>query len=56
MGVVLGVVLVIVLAVLFFVYGLPALRTGGERDINIDVPDKVNVDLSGGEQGSGATQ
>ena len=52
MGMVLGVLLAIVIIVLFFVYGLPALR--GNR-----APDNgkidVNVELPGGSNNGGGT-
>ncbi len=45
MGLVLGVLLLLVVAFLFFVYGLPAItRSAGGTTLN--VPDKVNVNVT----------
>jgi len=41
-GALAAVVVIIVLGVLFFLYALPALRDGGDTQIN--VPDRINVD------------
>ncbi len=44
MGFVIGVILLLVFAFLFFVYGLPAIsRTIGTASVN--VPDKINVNV-----------
>ena len=53
LGMILGVIIAIALVVLFFVYGLPALRQGsgnqpGGANINVTLP-------SGGGSGSGST-
>jgi hypothetical protein len=49
-GVVVGIILAILLLVLFFAYGLPAFRGGNNSGgTNINVPDKVNVDVNKGQ-------
>jgi hypothetical protein len=50
-GMILGVVLVLVILVLFFVYGLPALRGGNNEGTNINIPDDINVTVDGGSNG-----
>jgi hypothetical protein len=49
-GVVVGVILAIALLVLLALYGIPALRnsTSSSNGLNVQVPDKVNVDLNTG--------
>ncbi len=45
MGFVLGLVLLVILAVLFFMYGLPAIRRGfGTPQVN--VPGKIDVNVN----------
>jgi hypothetical protein len=51
LGVILAVILVIALAVLLFVFGVPALR-GNYGGSTINVPDKINVDVGGSAGGS----
>ena len=46
MGFFVGLLVVIILAVLFFVYALPAIRNSGSSDTNINVPDRINVDVN----------
>ncbi len=46
-GAVVGILLIVVLAILFFIYGLPAIQnradnTSNDRDINIDVTLPAN--------------
>jgi hypothetical protein len=51
LGLILGVIIAIALVVLFFVYGLPALRQGaGDQQGGTN----INVSLPGGSQGGGA--
>ncbi|CAN5149472.1 hypothetical protein BH11PAT1_BH11PAT1_0640 [soil metagenome] len=45
MGFVLGMILLVVLAVLFFYYGLPALR-GSFAGPQVNVPGKVDVNVN----------
>lgn len=47
---VVGLVLAIIVAFLFFAYGLPALRNSGSTgsETNINVPDDINVDVNKG--------
>jgi len=45
-GIILTVVVVLVIIFLFFVYGLPALRGGNDGGTNINVPDKINIDVN----------
>lgn len=44
-GLIIALVIVIALAVLFFLYGLPAIRKGN-GGTTVNVPDKVQVDVS----------
>ncbi len=45
-GVIIGVIVLAILAIMFFVYGLPALRGAGSgQETNITVPDRINVDV-----------
>jgi len=46
MGFFVGLLVVIILAVLFFVYALPALRNSGSGGTNLNVPDRINVDVN----------
>lgn len=49
MGVMVGVLVVVVaLVVLFLIFGWPKLRGGysAPDDVNINLPDKVNIDLN----------
>lgn len=43
-GTIIGLVLIVVLAILFFVYGLPLIRSYGTPQVN--VPDKINVNVN----------
>jgi len=51
-GFMVGILVLAVLAVLFFAYGLPALRqsAGGVR---VEVPDQIDVDVNGPQGGGG---
>lgn len=42
-------VVIVILAILFFVYALPALtgNNDGAQDVNLDVPERVDVNLDG---------
>jgi hypothetical protein len=49
-GILIGVVLVVIIGFLFFVYGLPAMRNTGNANTGsggptINVPDKVQVEI-----------
>lgn len=47
MGFLIGLLAIVILAVLFFVYALPALRNTGTRGgTNINVPDRINIDVN----------
>jgi hypothetical protein len=54
-GVIIGVIVAIILIILFFVYGLPALRGGASPsnslDVNVDLPSGGDV-LPGGNSGT----
>lgn len=56
LGIILAVILVLALAVLLFIFGVPALRNAGVPsggETNINVPDRINVDLNnGGAEGT----
>lgn len=46
MGMVVGLLLVVLVAILFFVYGLPALRSGATNVVpQVKVPDTINVNV-----------
>ncbi len=58
LGMILGVIIAIALVVLFFVYGLPALRQGsqpseGGTNINVSVPGSTGGTGSGSSGSSG---
>ena len=44
MGMVIGLLLVVLVAILFFVYGLPALRSSTTAVPQVKIPDTINVD------------
>ena len=46
MGVIVGFVVLIVLGLLFFVYGLPAIRQMSVGTPQINVPDKIDVNVN----------
>lgn len=46
MGTVLALIVLVVLAVIFIVYGLPALRNNGNTGTNVNVPDRVQLDVN----------
>lgn len=45
-GLVVGVVVVIAIIGLFFIYGLPAMRQNNSSGTTINVPDKIQVDVN----------
>lgn len=48
-GTIIGVIVIALLAITFFVYGLPTLRnaaTPSDEETNVTVPDKINVDVN----------
>ncbi len=44
MGMMVGLVLILVMGILFFVYGLPMMRSAGTTQIN--VPDTIDVNVN----------
>ena len=46
MGVIIGLVVLVLLGFLFFVYGLPALRQIKLGGTEINVPDKIDVTVN----------
>ena len=46
MGFFIGLLVVIVLGVLFFAYALPAMRSDNSGGTNINVPDRINVNVN----------
>lgn len=47
-GMIIGAIIVIAIIVLFFVYGLPAIRggsSGTSSETNVNVPESVQVDV-----------
>jgi hypothetical protein len=44
-GVVVSVVVILIVAILFFMYALPALRDRGGTQVN--VPDRIQIDVDG---------
>lgn len=53
-GVIVGILAVVVIAILFFAYALPALRRSSNTT-NINVPDRINVNTNGAGGSSGGT-
>ena len=45
MGMVVGLLLVVLIAILFFVYGLPALRSSTTSVPQVKIPDTINVNV-----------
>lgn len=45
-GIIFGVVVLIILGYLFFIYGLPAIRQFQSRGIQINVPSDINVNVT----------
>lgn len=49
-GTIIGLIVLALIAILFFMYGLPAMRgnagTSGGNSTTIEVPDKVEVDVN----------
>lgn len=45
MGMIVGVIVILVIAFLFFVYGLPMLRQLSAPQINVNVPEKIDVNV-----------
>lgn len=47
-GTIIGVIVIALLAITFFVYGLPALRNAATPSggTDVTVPDKINVDVN----------
>lgn len=51
MGMIVGLIVLIVMAFLFFVYGLPAIRNMGPAQINVpapqvNIPSKIDVNVT----------
>ncbi len=48
MGTIVGLIILALVVIVFFVYGLPALRGNGSGTSNttVEVPDKVQVDVN----------
>lgn len=40
-----GLLLVVLVAILFFVYGIPALRSSGSIAPQVKIPDTINVNV-----------
>lgn len=53
-GMLIGAIVLILILIIFFVYGLPAIRGSSTKGNTINVPDKVQVDVNG--SGSGAAK
>lgn len=51
-GVVLGILAAIIIIALLLLYGLPALRNASPGGTNINVPDKVDINVSNPSGGS----
>lgn len=51
LGFLVGIILLVLLAFALFYYGLPAIRgAASTSSTNINVPDKINVDVNRGPQ------
>lgn len=46
MGIIIGLVTLVVLGYLFFVFGLPAIRQIQSRGVQINVPSDINVNIT----------
>lgn len=46
MGMVFGIVVLVVLGYLFFIYGVPAIRQFQSRGVQINVPSDINVNVN----------
>ncbi|HYF05780.1 MAG TPA: hypothetical protein VEA59_06445 [Patescibacteria group bacterium] len=53
-GLVIGAIILVLAVVLLLAYGVPAFR-GANRGTNINVPDKVQVDVNANTPGAGGT-
>ncbi len=54
-GFLFGLILAILLAVLLFAYGLPYLRSVTNGGTNVNVPDKIQLDVNGSTPSGGGT-
>ena len=52
-GVVVGVIIAIVIIALLALYGIPALRGSSQDGVNVQIPDKVNVNLDSSAPAAG---
>jgi hypothetical protein len=46
MGLIIGVIVAVIIVFLFIVYGLPGIRGRSTGGTNVNVPDKINVDVN----------
>lgn len=51
MGLVFGILMVILFMYLLFTYGMPYIRGGGNSTPSVTIPDQVDVNINGGNQG-----
>ncbi len=49
-----GVIILIVLAFLLYYYGLPAIRSFGGGGTQVNIPDRINVNVQTPQNGGGA--
>jgi hypothetical protein len=54
-GFLFGIILAILLAVLLFAYGLPYLRSVTDGGNNVNVPERIQLDVNGSTPSSGGT-
>ena len=50
-GMIIGAVILVLVLIIFFVYGLPAIR-GTNKGTTVNVPDKIDVNVGGGGSSS----
>jgi hypothetical protein len=55
-GMLIGAIVLILVLIIFFVYGLPALRGSSNKGNTINVPDKIDVDVNPSSGGTGTAQ
>lgn len=46
LGFVVGLILLVLLAILLFAYGLPAIRNASQGGANVNVPERVDINVN----------
>ena len=55
MGMIIGAIILVIVLIIFFVYGLPAIRGTNNKGTTVNVPDKIDVNVSGGGGGGSSS-